>query len=144
MCSGHPFPLKGSYYASIFIHFEPTGHTLGKNKSGYFYVKDEDAPSNGRKSDRSMNDVSNQYRKDVESGFGGQSSSYGGGLPPYIKRQSPEEDHWLVFHPGGWTPVSMMILPILSFFILLSKTRLCQNNVPAARKDFTSRSPHCC
>merc|ERR1712038_499727 len=25
---GRPFPLKGRYFANIFIHFEPTGHTL--------------------------------------------------------------------------------------------------------------------
>jgi len=25
---GRPFPLKGRYFANIFIHFEPTGHRL--------------------------------------------------------------------------------------------------------------------
>merc|ERR1712038_1549420 len=25
---GRPFPLKGRYFANVFIHFEPTGHTL--------------------------------------------------------------------------------------------------------------------
>ena len=39
--AGHPFPLKGRYYAMIFIHFEPTGHSLGRNETGYFYVKEE-------------------------------------------------------------------------------------------------------
>jgi hypothetical protein len=28
---GHPFPLKGRYYANIFIHFEPTGLSLCHN-----------------------------------------------------------------------------------------------------------------
>ena len=27
---GRPFPLKGRYYANIFIHFEPTGRSLGR------------------------------------------------------------------------------------------------------------------
>lgn len=27
---GRPFPLKGRYYANIFIHFEPTGKPLGR------------------------------------------------------------------------------------------------------------------
>lgn len=25
---GRPFPLKGKYFANIFVHFEPTGHSL--------------------------------------------------------------------------------------------------------------------
>merc|ERR1712029_137962 len=25
---GRPFPLKGRFYANLFVHFEPTGHTL--------------------------------------------------------------------------------------------------------------------
>jgi prolyl 4-hydroxylase len=29
--SGRPFPLKGRFYANIFIHFEPTGHSLRHN-----------------------------------------------------------------------------------------------------------------
>ena len=28
---GRPFPLKGRYFANIFIHFEPVGHTLRHN-----------------------------------------------------------------------------------------------------------------
>eukprot|EP00978_Attheya_sp_CCMP212_P000967 scaffold2027_cov52-Attheya_sp.AAC.2 len=28
---GRPFPLKGRFYANIFIHFEPTGHSLRHN-----------------------------------------------------------------------------------------------------------------
>jgi len=28
---GRPFPLKRRYYANIFIHFEPTGHSLCHN-----------------------------------------------------------------------------------------------------------------
>ena len=28
LCSGRPFPLKGNYYANIFIHFEPENHCI--------------------------------------------------------------------------------------------------------------------
>ena len=28
---GRPFPLKGRYFANIFIHFEPTGRSLGRS-----------------------------------------------------------------------------------------------------------------
>ena len=37
---GRPFPLKGRYYANIFIHFEPTGRPL--NFQNYDYVEDMD------------------------------------------------------------------------------------------------------
>jgi hypothetical protein len=37
---GRPFPLKGRYYANIFIHFEPTGRPL--NFENYDYVEDLD------------------------------------------------------------------------------------------------------
>ena len=25
---GRPFPLQGNYYSNIFVHFEPTGHSM--------------------------------------------------------------------------------------------------------------------
>mmetsp|Transcript_55340 Transcript_55340/g.134401 ORF Transcript_55340/g.134401 Transcript_55340/m.134401 type:complete len:424 (-) Transcript_55340:108-1379(-) len=37
---GRPFPLKGRYYANIFIHFEPTGRP--KDFQNYDYVEDMD------------------------------------------------------------------------------------------------------
>jgi hypothetical protein len=37
---GRPFPLKGRYYANIFIHFEPTGRPL--DYDNYDYVEDLD------------------------------------------------------------------------------------------------------
>jgi prolyl 4-hydroxylase len=37
---GRPFPLKGRFYANIFIHFEPTGRP--KNFDNYDYVEDMD------------------------------------------------------------------------------------------------------
>ena len=79
---GHPFPLKGRYVALIFIHFEPTGHSLGKNESGFFYIRHDDKKRN--KKDR--HELEKEYRKATINGHGGQSSSMGAGLPPYIKR----------------------------------------------------------
>jgi hypothetical protein len=68
------------------LHFEPTGHPLGKNESGHFFLrKDEDKESTKSKKDKP--DVDKQYRKEMEEGFGGQSSSLIGSLPPYIKRK---------------------------------------------------------
>jgi prolyl 4-hydroxylase len=63
---GRPFPLKGRYFANIFIHFEPTGRRLGQQQPG--------------------------------------DSSYAptGDLPPYLKADTPEADHWLKMNPGGW------------------------------------------
>jgi prolyl 4-hydroxylase len=59
---GRPFPLKGKYFANIFIHFEPTGRRLGASEP---YVTTSD-------------------------------------LPPYLNANTPEADHWLKMHPGGW------------------------------------------
>jgi prolyl 4-hydroxylase len=28
MITGRPYPLKGRYYANIFVHFEPSGHCM--------------------------------------------------------------------------------------------------------------------
>ncbi len=99
---GHPFPLRGKFYASMFIHFEPTGRPLEMTNDGIFYLKGSKSPKD-RKRDHQ---VDLQYRVDTQMGYGGQSSSFDGMLPPYIQRESPEEAHWLEQHPTGWTPVS--------------------------------------
>ena len=101
---GHPFPLKGRYYASMFIHFEPTGRPLGRTKDGIFYLKAHHQNHKGKQSDAH---VDLQYRVDSQNGHGGQSSSFDGMLPPYIIRESPEEAHWLSLHPEGWERVSV-------------------------------------
>jgi prolyl 4-hydroxylase len=91
---GRPFPLKGRYYAMIFIHFEPTGHSLrhyGENPE---------------------TDVDNQYKQASKDGVGGQSAS-SSGLPPYINRESPEEANWRKLHPEGWEAVSNVALSFL-------------------------------
>jgi prolyl 4-hydroxylase len=97
---GHPFPLRGRFAAFIFIHFEPTGHSLRHDASGNFY-HDKAA-------------IDHKYRKAVKDGFGGQSSASDGRLPPYIKRESPEEENWRVAHPEGWQPVSYSSVNVFS------------------------------
>jgi len=40
---GRPFPLKGRFYANIFIHFEPTGHALYENTNQTQHDRERDA-----------------------------------------------------------------------------------------------------
>mmetsp|Transcript_22113 Transcript_22113/g.46546 ORF Transcript_22113/g.46546 Transcript_22113/m.46546 type:complete len:483 (-) Transcript_22113:78-1526(-) len=81
---GRPFAMKGKMYAMLFIHFEPTGHSL-RHGAESSVVKDVHA----------------QYKAAAAEGVGGQSAS-DRGLPPYIIRESPEESHWRASHPNGW------------------------------------------
>jgi hypothetical protein len=82
--SGHPFPLQGRYLANIFLHFEPTGYPLGKNESGHFYLRKDEDSKESTKSKKERHNVDKQYRQEMKQGFGGQSSSLTGSLPPYI------------------------------------------------------------
>lgn len=81
---GRPYPLKGRYYANIFIHFEPTGHSLRHN------AKTED---NG--------DVHEKYRDATARGAGGHEVDQAGDLPSYIIPGTPEESNWRRRHPHG-------------------------------------------
>ena len=83
---GRPFPLKGRYYANIFIHFEPVGHTLRHNENIA----------------RDTMDGHEKYKEAVERGIGGHEVDQGNsGLPPYIIPGTPEEAHWRRMHPSG-------------------------------------------
>jgi len=79
---GRPFPLKGRFAAFLFIHFEPTGHSL----------------RHGMMVDQ-LN-VEKQYKESTRQKQGGQSAT--AMLPPYILRESPEEIHWRQLNPYGW------------------------------------------
>lgn len=79
---GHPFPLKGRFYASIFIHFEPSGRQYGE-MNGRFYLRDGSASASSK---RKPKDLDSQYHAAVKAGLGGPSASMDG-LPPYIKRK---------------------------------------------------------
>lgn len=81
---GRPFPLKGRYMANIFIHFEPTGHSLRHNLQ---------MDGNG--------DVHAKYREAIEKGHGGHEND-NEGLPPYIIPGTPEDAHWRESHPSGY------------------------------------------
>mmetsp|Transcript_12158 Transcript_12158/g.13940 ORF Transcript_12158/g.13940 Transcript_12158/m.13940 type:complete len:515 (+) Transcript_12158:82-1626(+) len=86
---GRPFPLKGRYYANIFIHFEPVGHTLRH--------KQNVAEDHGK-------DVHKKYKEAVSRGVGGHEvdqTHEDTGLPPYIIPGSPEEANWLARHPNA-------------------------------------------
>jgi prolyl 4-hydroxylase len=81
---GRPFPLKGRFFANIFIHFEPVGHSLRHNTK-------TDAGG----------DVHKKYKDALNRGVGGHEVEQTG-LPPYIVPGTPEEAHWRQAHPGGF------------------------------------------
>lgn len=74
---GRPFPLKGRHYANIFIHFEPTGHSL-RHEAKEAHEEAQAGP---------------QYK------LGGHEAD-ADGLPPYIQRGSVEEERWFRSHPN--------------------------------------------
>jgi prolyl 4-hydroxylase len=82
---GRPFAMKGRFMANIFVHFEPTGHSLRHN------IKLEE---------EAHGDVDAKYKKALARGVGGHESD-NSGLPPYIRPGSPEEEHWRQSHPAG-------------------------------------------
>eukprot|EP00571_Detonula_confervacea_P012213 CAMPEP_0172297392 /NCGR_PEP_ID=MMETSP1058-20130122/432_1 /TAXON_ID=83371 /ORGANISM="Detonula confervacea, Strain CCMP 353" /LENGTH=525 /DNA_ID=CAMNT_0013006541 /DNA_START=229 /DNA_END=1809 /DNA_ORIENTATION=+ len=76
---GRPFPLKGRFYANIFIHFEPTGHSLR-----------HDAHEAALEAAKGAQD---------KHPHGGHELDASDGLPSYIKRGSVEEERWFRTHP---------------------------------------------
>ena len=81
---GRPFPLKGRYFANIFVHFEPVGHTM-RHHSHKTTAGD---------------DVDEKYREAQIKKMGGHENEQNG-LPSYIIPGTPEEDHWRRTHPDG-------------------------------------------
>jgi hypothetical protein len=79
---GRPFPLKGRFYANIFIHFEPTGHSLRHNAN------------------IEMEDPTAKYRKAIQDRHGGHENNHEG-LPPYILEDSEEGRLWHQNHPDN-------------------------------------------
>lgn len=78
---GRPFPLKGRYFANVFIHFEPVGHSR----------------------DHGFNPENNEHYNsmlDIKAGF-----NHNGGLPPYIVDGSLEAFQWRRENPDkDWEP----------------------------------------
>lgn len=81
---GRPFELKGRYYANIFIHFEPTGHSL-KHHPGHIF-------------DYNVDEL---YREAKEKGHAGHENKEKG-LPSYIIGGSPEESNWRRRNPATY------------------------------------------
>lgn len=80
---GRPFPLKGRFYANIFIHFEPVGHSLRHNQK---HNLDPDA----------------QYEESIKNQQGGHENN--DGLPAYILKDSVEATRWRRTHVKDWEP----------------------------------------
>jgi prolyl 4-hydroxylase len=116
---GRPFPLKGRFFANIFIHFEPVGHTLR-------HTDNNNKPSTTMHLMEETPDA--RYRQSVEMGHGGHEnmgtgvdslldqedhnidtappvydSKTGRRLPPYVVAGSPQADAWLRENQDGWT-----------------------------------------
>lgn len=85
---GRPFPLKGRYYANIFIHFEPVGHSLRHNS----------------KMDPTLADVNEEYRKSLANGKGGHENHDNDGLPYYVIDGTEEAANWRRQHGKSWKP----------------------------------------
>jgi len=79
---GRPFPLKGRYFANLFVHFEPVGHTMRHHNH------ETDAGE----------DVDQKYRDSLMRGSGGHENEQDG-LPSYILDGTPEARKWRVSHP---------------------------------------------
>lgn len=83
---GRPFPLKGRFYANIFVHFEPVGHSLRHNA----------------KLENDVKDVHTKYKEAVARGVGGHEVDQAeSDLPPYLIPGTPEEANWRNQHPTG-------------------------------------------
>jgi prolyl 4-hydroxylase len=80
---GRPFPLKGRFMANIFVHFEPTGHTVRHNAG---------------MTDEADMTVDQKYRQALANAQAGHEHEHKG-LPSYIIPNSPEESHWRAQHP---------------------------------------------
>ena len=108
---GRPFPLKGRFYANIFIHFEPVGHSLRHSDADHSNMP------------LLEEDVDSRYRRAVDMSHGGHENMQGFSLiaddmkqydnttgkilPPYIIPDSPQAEIWLNENTDGWMDVSL-------------------------------------
>ena len=102
---GRPFPLKGRYFANLFIHFEPVGHSLRHDAK--------------LEQDEINQDVHEKYRKAVEMGHGGHENAQSmEALPPYILPGSEEANLWAEEHPEGYEgPVRSIFGIVIDLFL---------------------------
>jgi hypothetical protein len=71
---------------SVFIHFEPTGHSLRHTS---------------RIEEESGGDVHKKYKESLARGVGGHESD-NSGLPPYVIAGTPGDKRWRQEHPDGY------------------------------------------
>lgn len=119
--------------ANIFVHFEPTGHSLRHNARV--------AKEHGK-------DVHEKYRDALKRGVAGHENDNNHGLPSYIIAGTPEEAHWRMSHPNGQVGPCCVILSgarfpeeahICCFYVLLNEA--ITNKV---FHDGFNTSAHCC
>ncbi|KAL9184078.1 hypothetical protein ACHAXT_002164 [Thalassiosira profunda] len=90
---GRPFPLKGRYYANVFIHFEPLGHTLRheeQNGEGEESFEELYKQAWKRLQSRCDDEESCKRRQDL---------NVADEVPLYIVPGSAEEQRWIQTHP---------------------------------------------
>jgi len=90
---GRPFPLKGRYYANVFIHFEPTGHSIRHNAK----ISGGSGPD--------------QYKEAVSKRQGGHENDMDG-LPSYILEGTEEANKWRRTHPSGQASKRTQNIPV--------------------------------
>jgi prolyl 4-hydroxylase len=91
---GRPFPLKGRFYATLEVHFEPRDHS----------VRHGLAHGGG-------GDVDVKYRKSMDLGQAGGHEHQNHGLPSYIVPDSEEAKGWIRAHPLGQEEEPVRIVP---------------------------------
>ena len=72
--------------ANLFVHFEPTGHSLRHNAK--------------MEAEAAMQDVHEKYQDSLNRGVSGHENDQSG-LPSYIVAGTPEDSHWRQQHPDG-------------------------------------------
>lgn len=83
---GRPFPLEGSFFANVFIHFEPVGHSLLHEKLNF-----------------NSDDVKHSAKQHFQQASVTQPNlePNKNDVPPYILSNTPEEKRWRQEHPEG-------------------------------------------
>ncbi|KAL7534919.1 hypothetical protein ACHAXR_006158 [Thalassiosira sp. AJA248-18] len=90
---GRPFPLNGRYYANVFVHFEPLGHTLQHEE-----INQEDEQSLEYLYEQAWKKLQSKCSDDEEC-QARVDLNIVKKVPHYIRPGSEEEMRWLQTHP---------------------------------------------
>jgi prolyl 4-hydroxylase len=82
---GRPFPLRGSFFANAFLHFEPIGPLLLTMENNHPADSNDNNNNNNNNNENSSTPSTRKY-----------------GVPPYIIPGSPWEQEWHHDNPNGW------------------------------------------